>query len=148
METILRKGITGFGNVLCVNNDDINNILINIKYPYIYSDIIEPQNDNNYFSVNIQNKINGLKFKLLCNGIYLVLAGVTMESKWMELKFINLPDDFIEQINNDVIMILPKELLETKVPDGEIKILDKNEIAQINYWKSKTYGEIIFNGYD
>jgi hypothetical protein len=145
---VLRKGITGFCNSLPLKNSEINNILTYIEYPYIYSNIIEPQINNNYYVVNIQNKINGLKFKLLINGIYYVIAGVAMESKWMELEFINLPADFIGWFRNTEIMILNKEILETEAPEEEIKTLEKNEINQINYWKSKTYGEIIFNGYD
>jgi len=152
---ILRKGITGFydtkdfGNIRSTKNDEIKTILKKILHPYIPSNVIEPQSDNNYFSVNIQNKTNGLNFKLLINEIYCMIAGVTSESKWMKLEFIDLPNDFIEQINFDNgFMILNKKLLETEVPKEEIKILDKAEMDQINYWKSKTYGEIIFNGYD
>jgi hypothetical protein len=39
-------------------------------------------------------------------------------------------------------------VLESTVPDDEIEILAKDEKCQIKYWRSKTYGEIIFNGYD
>jgi hypothetical protein len=66
----------------------------------------------------------------------------------MKLQFINLPEDFIEQIHNNEVIILNKEFLEQDMPEEELKLLDKNEIKQIQYWKSKKYGEILFNGYD
>jgi rRNA processing protein Gar1 len=143
---ILRNGITGFGSVEKIT--EINNILGKIKYPYIYFDIIDPQVNNNYFTITIENKIDNKKFKLLINNTYYIIAGVTIESMWMELEFINLPNDFIEQLRDNKNIILDKNILEKEVSNEEIKILDKDEINQINYWKSKMYGEIIFNGYD
>jgi hypothetical protein len=134
---IIKKGITGFGNVPPIKKDEINSILKTIKYPYTYSNIIEPQPNTNYFTVDIQNKSNGINFKLLLNSIYTIIAGVTMESKWMELQFINLPEDFIEQMDNNEVIILNKEFLEKDMPEEELKLLDKNEIKQIQYWKSK-----------
>ena len=145
---IIKKGITGFGNVLSIKKDEINSILKTIKYPYTYSNIIEPQPNTNYFAIDIQNKLTGTNFKLLINSIYTIIAGVTMESKWMELQFINLPEDFIEQIHNNEIIILNKEFLKQDMPEEELKLLDNNEIKQIQHWNSKKYGEILFNGYD
>ena len=76
------------------------------------------------------------------------MAGVTTESAWMDLQFIDLPNDFIELVEDEKIIILDKNKLETKVSSHEMEKLDKKEIYQIKYWGSKTYGEIIFNGYD
>jgi hypothetical protein len=85
---------------------------------------------------------------LLINSAYYIIAGVTIESEWLNLYFIDLPNDFTEQIKNDNIIILDKNKLETKVSNSELEILDKQEIKQVEYWLSETYGEIIFNGYD
>ena len=104
--------------------------------------------DTNYFSIDIINKKTGIDFKLLINGIYFIMAGVTTKSKWMELIFIDLPEDFIKQTKNDEIIFLNKSILNTCVPTNEIEVLKREEKEQIKYWGSKTYGEIIFNGYD
>ncbi|MDR0467905.1 MAG: hypothetical protein LBG67_03550 [Campylobacteraceae bacterium] len=85
---------------------------------------------------------------MLINSAYYIIAGVTIESEWLNLYFIDLPNDFTEQIKNDNIIILDKNKLETKVSNSELEILDKQEIKQVEYWLSETYGEIIFNGYD
>ena len=145
---LLRKGITGFGNTSFLTIDEVKTVLRNIKYPYIHSNIVEPQISSNYFRTEIENKINNLKFSLLINSKFFVIAGTTTESKWLDLNFIDLPSDFTEQIKNDNITIVNKNKLETKIPQSEFEILDKQEISQIKYWKSETYGEIIFNGYD
>jgi hypothetical protein len=145
---ILKLGITGFGQIPSLTITEIKNVINKIKYPYICQNITEPQINNNYFSADVRNTFNGRSFKLLINDCYYFIAGITMENRWMELNFIDLPDDFICQIKNDAIVILNKNILDKNVPNNELKILGKEEIKQINYWKSKTYGEIIFNGYD
>jgi hypothetical protein len=145
---ILKQGITGFGNVDILTLGEVKDFLKNIKYPYMCSDVVEPEISTNYYRVNIYNKINGMNFDLLVNAVYYIIAGVTTESTWHELHFIDLPNDFIEQIRYNKIMILNNETLGSKVPNNEIEILAKEEKRQIKYWKSKTYGEIIFNGYD
>jgi hypothetical protein len=145
---ILRNGITGFSSDTFVKINGVKKLLDKIKYPYIYFDVLEPDVNNNYFTITVENKINGNKFKLLVNDTYYYITGATIESIWMELEFINLPEDLIDQIKDVGITILDKEILEKEVPKDEIKILNENEIKQIKYWGSKTYGEIIFNGYD
>ena len=145
---ILKKGITGFSKISSLTIDEVKTMLKNIRYPYIYSNIVEPQISNNYFRIEIEDKINKLKFSLLINSSYYIIAGVTAESKWLDLQFIDLPIDFTEQIKNDDITITGKNKLETKVPNSELEILDKQELKQIKYWKCETYGEVIFNGYD
>jgi hypothetical protein len=145
---ILKQGITGFGNVDIVTLEEVKVFLKNIKYPYMCSDVGAPEISTNYYRVNIYNKINGMNFDLLVNAVYYIIAGVTTESTWRELYFIDMPNDFIEQIQDNKIMILNNERLGSTVPDDELEILTKEEKRQIKYWKSKTYGEIIFNGYD
>ena len=61
---LLKTGITGFGKTSCLTTNEVKCFLKKVKYPYIYSNIIEPQINNNYFCVNIDNKINGNMFKL------------------------------------------------------------------------------------
>ena len=46
------------------------------------------------------------------------------------------------------IQILDLDILNQEPTKIEKKNLGKTEIEQIDYWDSKTYGEIIFNGYD
>ncbi|MCL2289174.1 MAG: hypothetical protein FWC34_00485 [Bacteroidetes bacterium] len=145
---ILKAGVTGFGKNRLLTLMEITNVLKNINFPYIYSNILEPKMDTNYFSIDIINKKTGIDFKLLINGIYFIMAGVTTKSKWMELIFIDLPEDFIKQTKNDEIIFLNKSILNTCVPTNEIEVLKREEKEQIKYWGSKTYGEIIFNGYD
>jgi hypothetical protein len=130
---ILKYGITGFGNVDIITLGEVKDFLKNIKYPYMCSDIAEPEISTNYYRVNIYNKISGAKFDLLANAVYYMVAGVTPESTWRELHFIDVPNDFIEQVQDDRIMILNSETLEGKVPDDEIEVLAKEEKRQIKY---------------
>lgn len=145
---LLKKGVTGFGNTSSLTIDEVKTVLKNIRYPYIPLKITEPQANSNYFCIEIENKIDELKFNMLINSKYYIIAGITTESEWLDLHFIDFPSDFTEQIKNDNIIIMDKNESETKVPNNELEILDKKEIEQIKYWKSETYGEIIFNGYD
>ena len=147
---ILKKGITGLRSFKdpVLESTAINSILEKINYPYIYYDLVEPQINTNYFSLVIHNKNHDTKFKLLVNGVYYIVAGVTIESECMCLDFITMPKDFTDQCNDGQTMVLNKEILETIVPKKEIAVLGRAEIEQINYWGSRKYGEIIFNGYD
>lgn len=149
METmLLKKGITGFGNASSLSIDEVKTVLKNTRYPYTYSTIVEPHISSNYFRIEIEDKINKSKFHLLVNSKFYIIAGVTTDSSWGSLIFIDLPNDFIKQIENDDITIVSKNKLEAKVPKNELEILGKQELNEIKYWKSETYGEIIFNGYD
>jgi hypothetical protein len=145
---MLSSGITGFGGMPFLAIVEIKNVLKSIYYPYNYFKLIGPQKNNNYYTVCIKNQKSNEIFKIIINNRYWVMAGITTESTSDNLNFIDLPEEFISQINRNELTILNKEILETKAPENEIKILNKDEIEQIKYWGSKKYGEIIFNNYD
>jgi hypothetical protein len=84
------------------------------------------------------------------NIYYWIISSVTIESSWMNLEFINFDNQLKSQILNfkPEIEILNVDILNLTASEIEIENLGKKEIEQIKYWNSKTYGEIIFNGFD
>ncbi len=145
---MLTKGITGFGTIPPLTMEDVKGILKNIQYPYTCTNIVAPQTSNNYYCIDVCDKRNEHYFKLLINSCFRIVAGITAESEWMNLDFINLPNDLIEQISGSDTVIMDKRKLQAKVPKEELALLDKTEMEQVKYWQSKTYGAIIFNCYD
>ncbi len=151
---LLKKGITGFfkkENIKKHTEIQIKDFIKNIKFPYILIGEIEsPNHSSNYYRFTILKQNKNEKFDLLINSCFWIIAGIKSESSWMNLDFIDIDSNLSEQLTNQnaELQILNKELLDSIIPEEEINILDKSEIDQIIYWKSETYGEIIFNGYD
>ncbi|HAD80588.1 MAG TPA: hypothetical protein DCF99_16150, partial [Flavobacteriaceae bacterium] len=73
------------------------------------------------------------------------------KNRCFDLKFIDFPVELISQlkaeVNSSLILLNPKEL-NKKVEVSDLELLGETEIKQINYWKSKTLGEIVFNCFD
>ena len=68
----------------------------------------------------------------------------------MKIEFLEFDDQLKNQILNfnTEIQVLDINVWNEKASRIEKENLGKTEIEQIEYWDSKTYGEIIFNGYD
>jgi hypothetical protein len=151
---ILKKGITGFDKPKEINEHsitEIENLIKNIKYPFVkIGEIKTPNESSNYFRISLINQIENLKFDILINIYYWVISSVKFESNWMNLEFLEFDNQLKNQILNfqTEIQILDVNILNQEVSKIEKENLGKTENEQIEYWDSKTYGEIIFNGYD
>jgi hypothetical protein len=151
---ILKKGITGFDKPKGINEHSIaelENLIKNIKYPFVkIGEIKNPNESSNYFRLSLINQIENTRFDILLNIYYWVISSVKVESNWMNLEFLEFDNQLKNQILNfqTEIQILDVDILNQKVSRIEMDNLGKTEIEQIEYWDSKTYGEIIFNGYD
>ena len=152
--TILKKGITGFDKPKEINEHsitEIENLIKNIKYPFVKSgEIKKPNESSNYFRISLINQIENNRFDILINIYYWIISSVKTESNWMNLEFIEVDTQLITQILNfrSEILILNVDVLNQKASKIEMENLGKIEIENIEYWDSETYGEIIFNGYD
>lgn len=151
----LKKGITGFHNLL--KNDQptfltkpsfinwINNFALH--YPFRIKEIIEPKHDSNYYRVKLVNCIENDRFDVLFNNHHPFFCGVTEDSQWMALKFIELSNNIRSLFESQFEYLEIKEL-ERKPTSSELNKLEQIERDQVEYWKSETIGEIVFNGYD
>lgn len=152
--SILKKGITGFDKPKEINEHtaaEIKNLITHIQYPFVVSGEMKPPNESsNYFRLSLINQMKNNKFDVLLNMYYWVMASVKTESGWMHLDFLEFDNQLKEQLLNfkPEIEILNLATLNEKPPEIEKEKLGKTEMEQIEYWKSKTYGEILFNGYD
>lgn len=151
---ILKLGITGFNKPKNIQQHSINameNLLKNIKYPFVNNSEIQlPNNNTNYFRIAFINQIENSKFDVLINQYYWIMCGVKTDSEWMNLQFLELDNQFKNQIQNfePKIQILDVVTLNHEIEETEKANLGKTEIEQMEYWNSKTYGEIVFNGFD
>jgi hypothetical protein len=152
--TILKKGITGFDKPKEINEHsiaEIENLIKNIKYPFVKSgEIKKPNESSNYFRISLINQIENNRFDILINIYYWIISSVKTENSWMNLEFLEVDNQLITQILNfrSEILILNVDVLNQKASKIEMENLGKIEIENIEYWDSETYGEIIFNGYD
>ena len=153
---ILKRGITGFDKPIEIkehSEQEIKEFLkcISIPYNYIKTYKIEsPHESSNYFRISMINQIKNDRFDILLNTYYWVISSVKIESNWMNLEFLEFDNLLKNQIMNvkPNIEILNVDILNQNASEIEKENLGKTEINQIEYWNSKTYGEIIFNGYD
>lgn len=151
---ILKRGVTGFDKPNEINEHsilEIENLIRNINYPFFkIEQIRKPNQSSNYFRISIINQKENTRFDILLNIYYWIISSITIESNWMNLEFINFDNQLKSQILNfkPEIEILNVDILNQTASEIEIENLGKKEIEQIKYWNSKTYGEIIFNGYD
>ena len=149
---LLKKGITGFNNQSTITNEMVSSFLKKIQFPFVpdSSKISAPNQSANFWRIPIKNLTSKNEFDLLINSSFWYLCLVTKESSWMDMQYLNFPKELTQQIENqkETEILLEKFDLESVFSDSELNQLDKTEIKQVKYWKSKTIGEIIFNGYD
>ena len=152
--TILKKGITGFDKPNEINEHsitEIESLIKNIKYPFVKTgEIKKPNESSNYFRISLINQVENKRFDILLNIYYWIISSVKAQSNWMNIEFLEFDKQLKNQILNfqTEIQILDLNILNQEPTKIEKKNLGKTEIEQIDYWDSKTYGEIIFNGYD
>ncbi|MGV0980283.1 hypothetical protein [Empedobacter falsenii] len=147
----LQKGITGFDATPNYTTEDLEKILKRINYPFIKTEVVLKVNDSsNFYQIKINHQKTKQDFYLIVNSTYLIFACVE-KNRCFDLKFIDFPVELISQlkaeVNSSLILLNPKEL-NKKVEVSDLELLGDTEIKQINYWKSKTLGEIVFNCFD
>ncbi len=151
----LKKGITGFWNLIhdkpapSINQSTFLSSVneINKSSDYHITAVLDVQVSNNFFTLKIVNKIKNLKFSILINAQYPYYCGVTAESSWMNLNFIDLESKIRVYFDKKFDYLSPNQLNKNVVLT-DLKDLSPTEIDQINYWNSESFGQIIFNGYD
>ncbi|SFT79437.1 hypothetical protein SAMN05216474_2365 [Lishizhenia tianjinensis] len=147
-----RKGIIGFNSQSHHSRDEIISFLQQIVFPYFidFKSLVPPSDSSNFWQVTVSNVKNKVAFDLLINSTYWYLALVEEKGSWMNNKYIDFPEDLLTQLKGVPIDVFPmsNDELNRIFKEEELSALDDIEIEQIKYWKSKTVGEVVFNGYD
>lgn len=150
--SILKKGITGFNTEATITEKQVKTFLNRITYPFDvdYNNIQAPNTSSNYWRVPYFDSSENEHFDLLINSTLWYLAIVSKKSSWMNLDFLNFSPDMYHQIRSigGPEMLMQKQILDRDIEPQDLEELDKSEIEQITYWKSRTIGEVMFNGYD
>jgi hypothetical protein len=150
-----KKGITGFWAI--VEKHPIPQIdekklkecayMADFSTEFKLEDILTPDPVINYYKIFYRNRRTNEAVALVVNSHYPYYAAITIDSSWMQLTFVDLPD-ILKQLFDIEFEYLSVALLNSEFTKSDMSELFTDEIRQINYWKSKTYGEVIFNGYD
>ena len=151
----LPKGITGFGYLSPQHSagfiTKVEQKLAAISRCRIL-EVHPPQPSNNYYSIDFEyfskQQKEPLLFSLLVNAVYKRYALIdTRKSEWMQLHFVNPPMEISQKLG---FLLEAFTLEQLKLPIEQLNLseLAPQELNQINYWKSKTLGSIVFNGYD
>ncbi len=151
----LQKGITGFRSYNCddvlpsIAEHQIKSSVYSIEYEGKFKIVAFqfPNAGNNFYRVKLHEVHRNNNFDLLFNRIYPYYCAVTNKSIEFGLEFVSLTNEIQKLIGSDFNYIDP-DILNKRVSSVDITELNSAEIKQIEYWKSKSFGEIIFNGYD
>lgn len=147
---MIKEGITGFN---CSDLHDLDHKLESLKVSILslkkfkIKTVYDQNESSNYVRIKLRDYIENTEIDLLINVQYGYSCAVTNESSWMNLKFIDIPT-ILENKVKDIFPCLKPEYLNSKLNDMDIRNLTKVERKQVEYWKSETKGEVIFNGYD
>ncbi len=151
----LKKGITGFWHLTndipapSIAISTIKSLLAQLEADsnYVVTAITDVEINNNYFTIGIVDRAKNLKFNILVNAQYPYYCGTTSESSWMNLSFIDLDYGIRFFFDKELEYVSPTQL-NKEYATNDLKDLSQTEIEQIDYWGSKSFGEIMFNGYD
>ncbi len=150
---ILKKNVTGFfdqsDTPTKVDLEEIKSIVYALEFTKIYKikEFKEPEQNRNYFKITLLNLTTNDNVCILINGQYPYYCGVICGRNWMNNTFIELPSTLRNCLDTKFDFFTPADL-NAVVNTIDLKELSNAELKQIQYWKSKTFGEIIFNGYD
>ena len=151
----LLKGITGFRKVYEVENPtqidekklkEFAHQCGNVT-KFRLEEILRPNTSSNYYRLIYQHKITGQRIDLAINCQFPLYTGISSNSQWMQIRFVDLPAEIRTYFDPNFTFLEP-EWLTTEFADEDLIELSEAEVDQIKYWESKTYGEVIFNGYD
>ena len=154
MNKIFKKGITGVYTVgekiKSLNETDLINLAKSFNdeiQTYSIKEINRPMASSNYYELIFST--NRLNMKALINSHYPFMCFVDKgKSSWMNLHFLNVEEALINYFKMKGFTVLTKDYLENDVDKEELRLLSDIELKQIEYWKTKRRGDIIFNGYD
>lgn len=107
--------------------------------------LVQQQADNNFYQILISDK-NG-NYKIGINTTYPFYCGIKSLEDWETVEFCDLPENISRLIPNELIELRTDFLNEILKP-RHITALDKVELEQIKFWKTKKVGNVIFNKYD
>ena len=147
----LQKGITGFEANSSFDQEQLVSILKNIRKPFLKEgDLIKPNESSNFYQQKIKDEKSKKEFYFLINSTYLIFSCVE-NSRCYDLRCIDFPIELISQlkqeVNSSIIVLDRKELLQN-VSKEDLTELGESEVKQINYWNTKSLGEIVFNCFD
>lgn len=152
----LRKGITGFwgsggkeGPIAEIDLKETHSTFLSLNGSdgFVLKGVDDDQYSQNYVRYKLIQPMKDYKFDVLVNTHYPVYCGVTEDSSWMNLKFIEF-DLALRKIFEPKLEFLSPQYLNSEVNENDLVSLSSAERSEIEFWKSKTFGEIIFNGYD
>ena len=151
----LQNGITGFwtpGQDIPPPEIDLTRLqrlvsTLNDSGEYVLVGLADEQQSQNYVRYQFINAEGNQRFDMLVNVHYPVYCGVAENSSWMNLTFLELSEHFRSYFEPEFQYLNP-QYLSTSFSQSDLSELNRTEVEQIKYWKSKTFGDIVFNGYD
>ncbi|MDO1446865.1 hypothetical protein Q0590_11410 [Rhodocytophaga aerolata] len=151
----LKKGITGFYNhahdtIPKLDRKSLKDCAYNCTYStdYRLEKILNPDQTSNYYRMSYKHCRSNEKIDVVVNSHYPYFAGINPESSWMNLEFVSLPKEISQAFEEAGFIYLTPQVLTAQFDKKDLEELSQNELQQIVYWKSKTFGEVIYNGYD
>ncbi|WP_373232222.1 hypothetical protein [Cohnella sp.] len=150
MNDLIQKGITGFSSTR--NNETLEDTksfltcihsIMQGKVEWEDIDIV----GKNYYWFLVST--NDQEFSFFLNAFYPLVA-IRRESPKSNFGYLNA-DEIEEQfpkLKQFKYKILSREVLNQDLLVSEVESLDEAEIKQAQYWKPRTYEEIIFNNWD
>lgn len=146
---ILQKGITGFNPSNFLTDARVKYFIDQVQSQWNYRvyKTLTPEVNNNYYRLKVVDSLLNRKFDVLLNHHHPFFCGVTEESEWMQLGFIDLPGDIVVCLDDRFQYLNLKEL-SRKPSQLELNRLSNTERKEVTHWNSETIGEIVFNGYD
>lgn len=148
VSSILKNGISGFNR----NSNEMMNPNEKQFQAFCYAFAMEVDGIVVSFDTNLTGKnfyschiiINEEDFYLLINSIYPMIA-FARKVDYFDIEFIH--NEKYKQFFQNSYRVLNISELNEKLIDKKHR-LNKDELEQINYYKSKTVGEVIFNHWD
>jgi hypothetical protein len=152
----LKKGITGFYNqrdketTPAIDENLLKDRVHQITYStgYKLANLQKPKTSSNYYKICYKQRQSDKHITVVINAHYPYFAGINPDNDWMNLQFVSLPTEIKGKLEEAGFIYLTPEFLNSLFDNKDIEELSESEIEQITYWKSKTFGEVIFNGYD
>ncbi len=148
VSSILKNGISGFNR----NSNEMMNPNEKQFQAFCYAFAMEVDGIVVSFDTNLKGKnfyschiiINEEDFYVLLNSIYPMIA-FARKVDYFDIEFIH--NEKYKQFFQNSYRVLNISELNEKLIDKKHQ-LNKDELEQINYYKSKTVGEVIFNHWD
>jgi len=150
MRSLIQKGITGFSskrNTLPVEDTKaFLTCLHNVTRAEVeWQDIDVTGKSYYWFLVTVDEH----KFSFFLNAFFPIVA-IRRETPQSEFGYLTSNEIFelFPDMEQCEYRVMGRELLDQELLASEVEALDEAEIKQAEYWKPRTYDEIIFNNWD